>query len=47
MTKLREDRKKEAEQSVLLDGIEHLIIQISGQNTLNMNLYNENMMTLV
>ena len=47
MTKLREEKKKEAEQTVLLDGIERLITTISGQNTSNMNLYNENMTTLV
>ena len=33
---LKEDYKKEAEQSVLLDGITRLITQISGQNMENM-----------
>ena len=37
---LKEDYRKEAEQSVLLDGITRLITQISGQNK-------ENMTTLV
>ena len=44
---LKADYRKEAEQSVLLDGIERLITQILGQNVSNMNQYNENMTTLV
>ena len=44
---IKQERQKEAEQNVYLDGIEHLITQIHGQNTSNMNLYNENMTTLV
>ena len=35
---LKEDYKKEAEQSVLLDGITRLITQNSGQNTENMTV---------
>ena len=46
LTSIREQMKKEAEQS-LSDGIEGFITQIHGQNTSNMNLYNENMTTLV
>ena len=42
-----EERQKDAEQNVYLDGIECLITKICGQNTSNMNLYNENMMTIV
>ena len=44
---LREVFCKEAEQGVLLDGIERLIMKISGQNVENMNKYTENMTTLV
>ena len=44
---LREERKKEAEQSLLLDGIKCLITNIHGQNTLYMNLYNKSMTVLV
>ena len=44
---LKEDYKKEAEQSVLLDGLTRLITQISGQNVDNMNYYMENMTSLV
>ena len=47
MKESKEERRKEAEQTTYLDGIEHLITQIHGQNTSNMNLYNENMTTLV
>ena len=41
------DFKKEAEQGVLLDGLERLITKISGQNVDNINQYTENMTTLV
>ena len=44
---LKEDYKKEVEQSVLLDGLTRLITQISGQNVDNMNCYAENMTSLV
>ena len=45
LAKLKEVYSKEAEQNVLLDGIERLITQILGQNVSNMNQYNENMTT--
>ena len=38
---------KEQEEGVLLNGLERLILKISGQNTDNMNKYTENMTTLV
>ena len=44
---LKADFRKEAEQSVLLDGLQRLITQVSGQNVDNMNRYTENMTTLV
>ena len=44
---LKVDFRKEAEQSVLLDGLQRLITQISGQNVDNMNKYTESMTTLV
>ena len=39
--------RKEAEEGVLLNGLEKLITKISGQNIDNMNKYTENFMTLV
>ena len=47
LAKLKEVYSKEAEQNVLLDGIERLITQILGQNISNMNQYNENITILV
>ena len=47
LAKLKEVYSKEVEQNALLDRIERLITQISGQNVSNMNQYNENMTTLV
>ena len=47
MSTLKEEYKKEAEQNVLLDGIEHLLTQILGQNISHINKYNDNIMTLV
>ena len=44
---LKEDYKKEGEQSILLNGLTRLITQISGQNVDNMNRYIENMISLV
>ena len=44
---LKADFRKEAEQSVLLDGLDRLFSKISGQNMENMSRYNENMTTLV
>ena len=44
---LKQDFRKEVEQSVLLDGITRLINEISGQNVINMNKYMENMKMLV
>ena len=44
---LKEVVHKEAEQGVLLDGLERLITKISGQNVDNMNKYIENMTMLV
>ena len=44
---LNVDFKKEAEQGVLLDGLERLITKISGQNVDNMNKYTENMTSFV
>ena len=47
MATLKADYRKGAEQGVLLDGLQRLITQISGQNVDNMNKYTENMTTLV
>ena len=47
LSTLKADFRKEAEQSALLDGLQRLVTQISGQNVKNMNKYAENMMTLV
>lgn len=44
---LKKDYRKEAEKNVLLDRLECLVTQISGQNVSNMNKFNKNMMTLV
>ena len=44
---LKEVFRKEAEQGVLLDGLERLITKISGQNVDNMKKYTENMTMLV
>ena len=44
---MKADYKKEVDQSVLLDGLQRLITQISGQNVDNMNRYTENMTILV
>ena len=40
---LKTDFQKEAEQEVLLAGLERLVTKILGQNVENMNTYNENM----
>ena len=47
MKEIQDERQKEAEQTVYLDGIKRLTTQIHDQNRSNMNLYNENMTTLV
>ena len=47
LKKIKEERRKEAEQTTYLDGLERVITQIHGQNTSNMNLYKEDMTTLV
>ena len=44
---IKADYRKEAEQSVLLDGLERLITKISGQNVDNINRYTDNMTALV
>ena len=47
LKEIQDERQKEAEQTVYLDGIKRLTTQIHDQNRSNMNLYNENMTTLV
>ena len=44
---LKSDFRKEAEDSLILDGLRKLLLQISGQNALNINKYSENMSAIV
>ena len=44
---IKEILKKDAEQEVLLEGLERLVTKILGQNVENMTQYNKNMTTLV
>ena len=47
MATLKADYRKEAKQSVPLDGLNRLVNEISGQNASNMNKYTKSMTTMV